>query len=278
MIKKIHQLSKTSELKDFEKESQKRLIEFNEDYEYKLWTDEDLKILFKEKYEELYNLWDKMRGVQRADLGRYLILYLEGGFYCDTDFFLNSKLDDLDYLDKTYFAPSTPDFIFFKPGFTNYFMYSPGGDNIFLDIILESINRIKNTSDYNQPSYISYTTGKILINKIAKEKKINFNIFPRNKIVDMGCDCTKVDNYIGYHNGGTSRKDKKDSWLNSYVTGMMEVECSLRKNLGVKGNICQVPLLFIIAVILTLVLIFYSFRKMNRVKRVNKEKKVSFKK
>ena len=52
MIKKIHQLSKTSELKDFEKESQKRLIEFNEGYEYKLWTDEDLKILFKENHEE----------------------------------------------------------------------------------------------------------------------------------------------------------------------------------------------------------------------------------
>ena len=278
MIKKIHQLSKTSELKDFEKESQKRLIEFNEGYEYKLWTDEDLKILFKENNEELYNLWDKMRGVQRADLGRYLILYLEGGFYCDTDFYLNSKLDDLGILDKTYFAPSTPDFIFFEPGFTNYFMYSPGGDKIFLDIILESINRIKNTSDYNQPVYISYTTGKILINKIAKEKKINFNIFSRNKIIDMNCDCTKIDDYIGYHNGGTSRKNKKDSWLNSYVSGVIEVECSLRKNLGVKGNICQVPLLFIIAVILTLVLIFYSFRKMNRVKRVNKEKKVRFKK
>ena len=39
MIKKIHQLSKTKDLKDFEVESQRKLIELNKDYE-------DLKFLF----------------------------------------------------------------------------------------------------------------------------------------------------------------------------------------------------------------------------------------
>ena len=40
MIRKIHQLAKTEDLKDFEMESQKLLKKHNPNHEYQLWTDE----------------------------------------------------------------------------------------------------------------------------------------------------------------------------------------------------------------------------------------------
>lgn len=264
MIRKIHQLSKTSVLKDFEKESQIKLKKLNKDYEYKLWTDEDLKNLFKENNLELYNLWDKMRGVQKSDLGRYLILYLEGGFYCDTDFYINQKLDDLGNLEKTYFSPSTPDFIFMNSGFTNYFIYSPGGDAIFLKIIDESIKRIRETRDYNQPSYVSYTTGKILLESLVVKENYKVNIFSEKKIVNKYCNFTDTRGSFGYHDGGTSRKDKTDSWVNNYVTSLMEVECSMRKNFKIKGNLCQIPVVFIFILFVFFGFVFYLYKHINK--------------
>ena len=42
MMKKIHQLSKTTDLKDFEINSRELLKKHNPTYKYKLWTDDDL--------------------------------------------------------------------------------------------------------------------------------------------------------------------------------------------------------------------------------------------
>ena len=265
MIKKIHQLSKTKDLKDFEVDSQRKLTELNKDYEYKLWDDEDLKYLFENSYPELFEAWDKMKGVQRADLGRYLILYLEGGFYCDTDFYINQSLDSLGELTETYFSPSTPDFLFMEAGFTNYFIYSPSGDKIFIKAIEESLKRIRETSNYNQPSYISYTTGKILLTKIVKDNNYKVNIFLQKDIVDKSCECTETKNVIGYHNGGTSRLNKKDSWLNKKLLYIIEIECNLRKKIRVKGNLCQVPVIFIFSFFLLIILGYFSFKKYRRI-------------
>ena len=80
MMKKIHQLSKTSNLKDFEIESQKLLKKYNPTYKYKLWTDDDLEILVKENHPELHREWDNLKGIHKADLGRYLVLFLRENF------------------------------------------------------------------------------------------------------------------------------------------------------------------------------------------------------
>ena len=85
IIKKIHQTSKDLNLKPYEVEYRNKILNLNPDYEYKLWTDDDLKILFKQKFPKLYEIWDEMKGIQKADFGRYAVLYEEGGFYSDTD-------------------------------------------------------------------------------------------------------------------------------------------------------------------------------------------------
>ena len=125
MMKKIHQLSKTTDLKDFEINSRELLKKHNPTYKYKLWTDDDLEILVKENHPELYKEWDNLKGIHKADLGRYLVLFLEGGFYCDTNFYVSEPFENLKLEEKIYMAPSTPDFVFMNGGMTNYFIYAP---------------------------------------------------------------------------------------------------------------------------------------------------------
>ena len=52
----------------------------NSDFEFKLWTHEpakpEIEILIKNKFPELYNVYSKCKmGVQKADIGRLVILY-----------------------------------------------------------------------------------------------------------------------------------------------------------------------------------------------------------
>ncbi|WP_373636499.1 glycosyltransferase family 32 protein [Yoonia sp. BS5-3] len=58
----------------------------NPDWEYRLWTDDDLSKLVADHYPDLEGLFHSYPNpVQRADLGRYLILHHCGGIYADLD-------------------------------------------------------------------------------------------------------------------------------------------------------------------------------------------------
>jgi mannosyltransferase OCH1-like enzyme len=256
IIKKIHQLAKTSQLKDFEIESQELLKSFNPDYEYKLWTDDDLEKISKENHPRLFNNWEKLKGIHKADLGRYLVLYLEGGFYCDTDFYVNDSFSKLKINDNIYLAPSTRDFIFMKDGVTNYFIYSPPGKKFFLDLIEESLNRIQKYKN-TDPSYISSTSGKIMIDSVIKKNKHEISSFSNSEIVNKYCSHTDTGQSFAYHDGGTSRDKKDDSWVNGTVLSIMNLECKMRETFKVRGNICQIPIIFISFAIIGLFLILY---------------------
>jgi len=68
----------------------------NPGWDYRLWTDEDLLNLVREHYPELEELYlSYPRGIQRADLGRYLILDHCGGVYADLDTECLSPLDSI---------------------------------------------------------------------------------------------------------------------------------------------------------------------------------------
>ena len=56
------------------------------DWEYRLWTDEDLEELARSHYPHLLDQFRAYRHpVQRADIGRYMILHRHGGVYADID-------------------------------------------------------------------------------------------------------------------------------------------------------------------------------------------------
>lgn len=66
----------------------------NPDYEYRFYTDEDMHRLVTEDHPELVPLWQRMSGVLRADLFRYLVLFEYGGYYADIDVTCDTPIDD----------------------------------------------------------------------------------------------------------------------------------------------------------------------------------------
>jgi glycosyltransferase involved in cell wall biosynthesis len=83
----IHQTWKTSEISDpFLKRLQCSWIELNPDFEYRFWTDDDLKKFVQEKYPSLLSIYSGYRHpIERVDLARYLVLRHYGGIYADLD-------------------------------------------------------------------------------------------------------------------------------------------------------------------------------------------------
>jgi len=263
MIRKIHQLAKTDDLKDFELKSRDLLKRHNPEHEYTLWTDEKLWEIVSENHEELKNHWNELKGIHKSDLGRYLVLYIHGGFYCDTDFYVSGSFDSLSLKEKIYFSPSTPDFILMNPGVTNYFIYTPRGETFFLDLIDEGLKRIKKYKN-TDASYISSTSGKIMIDSVIKQKKHEISSFSDKQIVNKYCPQTDVSKSFAYHDGGTSRTKKEDSWVNGTVLGLISLECNLRQKTFVRGNICQVPVVFIFLVFILIGVGVWGFRRLRR--------------
>ncbi len=83
----------------------------NPNFEYKLWTHEpakpDIELLIRVNFPELYEIYKKCKfQVQKADIGRIVILYTQGGVYFDLDILCLKSLDNLiDYnSDNVYFS------------------------------------------------------------------------------------------------------------------------------------------------------------------------------
>jgi hypothetical protein len=79
----IHQIWKTADLPSGTSESWQHL---GADWEWRLWSDADLLTLVQSHYPHLEALYlSYPKNVQRADLGRYLVLDHCGGIYADLD-------------------------------------------------------------------------------------------------------------------------------------------------------------------------------------------------
>lgn len=58
------------------------------DFEYKFWTDEDLRNLVKDQYSQYLELYDNFsHHIMRIDFARFCILHSYGGIYADLDFY-----------------------------------------------------------------------------------------------------------------------------------------------------------------------------------------------
>jgi hypothetical protein len=94
--KKIHQIWLGSPIPDKYRDWGNTWKKFNPDWQYKLWTDDDiddLKLPNRKLYDSVNNLGAK------SDLLRYHILNEFGGIYVDTDFECLKSFNDLTYLE-----------------------------------------------------------------------------------------------------------------------------------------------------------------------------------
>ena len=263
MITKIHQTSKTKNLNKFQQECSENVQIYHPESEYNLWDDEDIKKLAQEEFPELLTIWDELQGIQRADIGRYLILYVKGGVYADTDIvFKKNFFDNMDIkTDKIYFAPSTRLFPWNDYTITNYIIYAPKERMIFFkELVKECVKRVKEFKNTYYIDYVPYTTGRVVVTDMSK-KYDNIEIINENLVLDKFCANTEItDKNICYHEGSTIRNDKDGSWRSNGLMTLIQQECNARESLGITGNICQVPITIITSSIFILVMLYIGYK------------------
>jgi hypothetical protein len=146
-------------------------------YEYKIWTDEDLKNLIQKKYEwffDTYNDYDI--NIKRIDAARYFLLYEYGGIYVDMDFECINNFEH-EIPENTVSIAETGSLGVCR--MENALMISPKKHE-FWTIVFDELVKNKN-------SHVFTATGPILIEKcinIYNNKKninTNINILDRKK-------------------------------------------------------------------------------------------------
>jgi mannosyltransferase OCH1-like enzyme len=90
----IHQTWQSSNLSEYPQYNSYQLWKYRYElrgYQIRLWTDDDIEELIVGQYPDFHQYYHQFPySIQRADIARYLILYHEGGFYCDLDVFPNA--------------------------------------------------------------------------------------------------------------------------------------------------------------------------------------------
>ncbi|MFZ0930337.1 MAG: glycosyltransferase, partial [Syntrophobacteraceae bacterium] len=92
--KLIHQTAKTHELPSEWRRFQQIVRELHPAWEYRLWTDEDNDAFVKKEYLNFLPVFRAFsKGIMRADVIRYLIMYRIGGLYLDLDYEMLKPFD-----------------------------------------------------------------------------------------------------------------------------------------------------------------------------------------
>jgi hypothetical protein len=72
----------------------------NPDFKYIFYDDYDCYLVIKNNFPQFFNLYLMCSPIERADIFRYLILYLHGGFYADIDTICLKSIRPLIYFNK----------------------------------------------------------------------------------------------------------------------------------------------------------------------------------
>ena len=85
--KLIHQTWKSSKVDAPHVKNVRSWIEKNPGWEYRLWTDSDIRLLVARRFPDYLEMFDSYPlQIQRADMFRYFVMYEYGGVYADMDF------------------------------------------------------------------------------------------------------------------------------------------------------------------------------------------------
>ena len=141
------------------------------DFEYKMWTDEDLDSFVKEHfpdfYDSTYNTYN--RKIKKIDSARYCILYIYGGMYVDMDYLCFTNFWNLIPQDKISLCESP----FHTHGeyLQNSLMITPPNEEFWLEVLKECTKR----KDIDNP--VS-STGPVLLTDVYKDNIELINPLP----------------------------------------------------------------------------------------------------
>lgn len=90
----IHQTWKTNTVPKKWQSFTRKVRKLNPDWSYRLWSDDDNDAFVKEEFPDFYPVFsDFPKGIMRADVIRYLIMYKMGGVYLDLDYEMLAPFD-----------------------------------------------------------------------------------------------------------------------------------------------------------------------------------------
>ena len=156
----IHQTYKTEDIPDHWRTSQESWKAMHPDWEYRFWTDCQLRNFIFQEFPAFLPVYDSYSyHIQRVDAARYFILYRYGGLYADLDIICLRPFDQI--LNDRAIIPKTEPL-----GYSNDLMLAPPGHPLFKSCIE---NLSKNKRKYENRCYIPrhlmvlLTTGPLFI-------------------------------------------------------------------------------------------------------------------
>ena len=200
VVKKIHQIwFQGKDVPKKYKDNISSLKQINRDWKYKLWSDEDMKKECLNYSKECFDKYMKFEHMhQKIDLGRYVILYNNGGFSVDIDVKPLKSLNTTPQLNKNKLIVSKIDlnkfetYIFLRNNMlcNNAHIYSPKYNNSLKKIIDKVIDHSPRLYT-NKMNEIMYTTGPIIFTNNLDEEVtlLNYKYFEprtinRNEKID----------------------------------------------------------------------------------------------
>ena len=141
----------------------------NSEYEYILWSDEDLDNLIKKDFNWFYPIYKGYKkNIKRIDIARYFILYKYGGIYADMDYMCI----------KNFYDQLPPSLVSISESpyknneyLQNALIASNINNKFWKYVIREAINRKDSYS-------ILYSTGPKLLSDIYYKNKNMVNVLP----------------------------------------------------------------------------------------------------
>lgn len=256
----IHQIATNDDFIGAEQSWSFTIKELHSDsnlYTYKLWSKSDVRSLAASNHQELYTQFDDLSSIQQANFGRFLILFVHGGFVLSGDVHINAALDSLNYDSNKVYLPQTTRLLpMQRTTLGSYAMYSPPGNLFFKALIDAGLDRVKHSSTY-LPYVSSYTSGRLLINSLKDSFEV-FSFLP-NEVTEKNCDQKTIEGKpIVVHN--RCHKESTHKWQDEYLTKIDDYECYFRKRLHIDSNFCSFPIVGTSAVVLIILLLLMLSR------------------
>jgi mannosyltransferase OCH1-like enzyme len=173
------------------KPSQKTWKDKFPDFEYIMWTDEDLDAFIRTEYEWFYDTYKSYDvNIKRIDAARYFILFHYGGMYADMDMSSNANFWYQIPQDKVSIAANPwPEWMFWKARIQNALMISPKNHPVWKEVwkALEEHKDDEDVLDATGPKLIEGVYNKFpeMFNVLKKVEFIQSTNLTYNPIIKL---------------------------------------------------------------------------------------------
>lgn len=153
------------------------------DWEYRMWTDEDIDIFVKDEFPEFYkDYFIKFeQNIMRFDTFRYLVLYKHGGLYADMDYECKENFESFLQDKNMVYLNGNDNPAVLDETCQNALMISNKG-NSFWDSVIEEI---RTRYDKGQKDVL-YLTGPRMLTKVKDENTDRIKILPSKDFTEVG--------------------------------------------------------------------------------------------